>query len=386
MTAIPSRSLAFVESNPDAYIDAIWNAVQNGARTVRIAPASVDSVRLHDILRAKLPPEIEVVALAEIPAELTLRPTREETPTIYALFPQEGKHLPALLLQFLDWQGGWLIAPKTKRFYAESPLFLVSIPNAGAHLSCQLARRMGYRDGIELTGPAKPAHWYCLEYSNLHTSAPDFFIDSARRDPLGNRAHPFPRTPTLFIYRNPLDILVAEANSYNEGGKGTLHGYLSELSFDERLKRLLFDPWLLGSIRDRVGKFLAWLDFPNIVPLSYEELIGARGGGDDQVRESLIWSIQLKLQIPGHPGQIGEAILEEDSPTINKDSIGSYRKALTRRVFDEFSNLDQDFMELLGYAGCDMGHTPFPPARAGEFRRRSLKLSIVNHDETPFVQ
>jgi len=101
--------------------------------------------------------------------------------------------------------------------------------------------------------------------------------------------------------------------------------------------------------------------------------------------ESLIWSIQLKLQIPGHPGQIGEAILEEDSPTINKDSIGSYRKALTRRVFDEFSNLDQDFMELLGYAGCDMGHTPFPPARAGEFRRRPLKLSMANHDETPFV-
>jgi len=82
MTAIPSRSLAFVESNPDAYIDAIWNAVQNGARTVRIAPASVESVRLHDILRAKLPPEIEVVALAEIPAQLTLRPTRVETPTV----------------------------------------------------------------------------------------------------------------------------------------------------------------------------------------------------------------------------------------------------------------------------------------------------------------
>jgi hypothetical protein len=326
-----------------------------------------------------------VVALAEMPAELTLRPTREVTPTIYALFPQEEKDLPALLLQFLDWQGGWLIAPKTKRFYAESPLFLVAIPNAGAHLSYQLARRIGYRDGIEFTGIAKPAHWYCLEDSNLHTSAPDFFIDSARRTPFGNRAHPFPRTPTLFLYRNPLDILVSEANSYGEDGKGTLGGYLSELSFDERLARLLFDRWLLGSIRDRIGKFLAWLDFPNVIPLSYEELIGARGGGDDLVRERLVWSIQLKLHVPGQPGQIGEAILDEGSPTINKHSIGSYRQALPQRVFDRFSRFDQDFMELLGYDGCDMNQTSFPPARAGDFRRRPLKLSMVNHDETPFV-
>jgi hypothetical protein len=326
-----------------------------------------------------------VVVLAEMPAELTLRPTREVTPTIYALFPQEESDLPALLLQFLDWQGGWLIASKTKRFYAESPLFLVAIPNAGAHLSYQLARRIGYRDGIELTGIAKPAHWYCLEDSNLHTSAPDFFIDSARRNPFGNRAHPFPRTPTLFLYRNPLDILVSEANSYGEDGKGILGGYLSELSFDERLARLLFDRWLLGSIRDRIGKFLAWLEFPNVIPLSYEELIGARGGGDDLVRESLIWSIQLKLHVPGQPGQIGEAILDEDSPTINKHSIGSYRRALPQRVFDKFSRFDQDFMELLGYDGCDMNQMSFPPARAGEFRRRPLKLSMVNHDETPFV-
>jgi len=374
MSAMPTRNLEFVEASADAYIEAIAKAVDHGARTVRLAPASAKSVALKDVLCAKLPAEVEVVVLAELPAELPRGAIREEAPSVFALFAQEDEELPALLLRFLDWQGGCLVAPRTRRFYAQASLFLVSIPHAGIRLLYQLARNMGYRDGIELAGTAKPAYWYCLEYANPHTSAPDFFIDGARRAPFGDHVHPFAHTPTLFLYRNPLDILVAEAHGGLDGDETALAGYLCELSLERRLERLLQAPWLLGSIRDRIGKFLAWLDLPNVIPLSFEELVGAHGGGDDRVREALIWSIQLKLQIPGAPGQIGEAIVDPGSPTIAKVGIGSYRKALPRRLFDEFSNIDQDFMELLGYAGCDMDHSPFPSARAGEFRRHPLRL------------
>jgi len=288
-----------------------------------------------------------------------------------------------MLLHFLDWRAGWLIAPETARFNAHSPLFLVSIPKAGTRLLYRLARNLGYRDGVELKDMAEPAHWYCLEYSNPHTAAPDFFIGSARREPFANRAHPFPRTATLFIYRNPLDIWVSEANDYHKDAAILFRGYLSELPFHERLDRLLFDPWLLGSVRDRVAKFLAWLEFPNVIPLSYEELVGAAGGGDDRIQEDLVWSIQLKLHTPGQPQQIGAGIVDADSPTFDEGRIGNYRKVLAPRLFDRFLRRDQDFMEKLGYADSDLMHAPVPPARAEEFRRRPLRLSTVNNDETP---
>lgn len=383
MTTIPARSLEFVNPDPQAYIDAIGRAVREGARTVRIAPASVQAVSLTNIVRAQLPADVKVEGLAELPAI----PWHDavDTATVYALLPREKQDVSPMLLHFLDWRGGWLIAPETARFFAYSPLFLVSIPKAGTHLLYQLARKLGYRDGVELKDSAEPRHWYCLEYSNSHTAAPDFFIDSARRKPFGNRTHPFPHTPTLFIYRNPLDIWVSEANEYHKDAAILFRGYLSELPFSERLELLLNDPWLLGSVRDRVGKFLAWLEFPNVIPLSYEELVGAPGGGDDRIQEDLVWSIQLKLHTPGQPQQIGAGIVDPDSPAFHKGRIGNYRKVLPPRLFERFLRRDQDFMEKLGYVDSDLMHAPIRPARAEQFRRRPLRLSALNNDDTPSV-
>ncbi|MGH7927714.1 MAG: hypothetical protein ACREQV_07955, partial [Candidatus Binatia bacterium] len=299
--------------------------------------------------------------------------------------PDREEQLPELLLRFLDWEGGCVIAPQTSRYYARNPLFLISIPKAGTHLLYNLTQKMGYRDGVELVDFAQPAYWYCLEYSNSHTAAPDFFIDTVRRSPFGNRAHPFPRTPTLMIYRNPLDILVSEANWYHRDGKASFHGYLSGLSFDERVERLISDPWLLGSIRERVGRFAAWLDFPNVMPVSFEELVGMQGGGDNRVQADLIWSLQLKLQVPGRPDDIVEGLFDRDSPTFFSGNVGGYRKALSDSALAKFNALDQDFMDIFGYGGSDRTSAPFPPRRSEEFRRRSLQLSMVNEDETPLT-
>ena len=134
----------------------------------------------------------------------------------------------------------------------------------------------------------KPGLWYCLESSNTHTSAHHFFRDTVHRSHFGNRLHPFPKSPVIFIYRNPLDIVVSEANYYHEDGKTAFSGYLNHLCFEERLIRLIDDPWLLGTIMDRVAKFAAWLDFQNVVPVSFEELVGHEGGGSRKVQRKLI--------------------------------------------------------------------------------------------------
>jgi hypothetical protein len=94
----------------------------------------------------------------------------------------------------------------------------------------------------------KPDLWYCLESSNTHTSAHHLFLDIVHRSHFGNRLHPFPKSPVIFIYRNPLDIVVSEANYYHEDGKTAFSGYLNHLCFEERLIRLIDDPWLLGTI------------------------------------------------------------------------------------------------------------------------------------------
>ncbi len=377
------RTLQFIDRQQSAYAEAVLIAVANGARGVQIYPSNTETKALAATLREKLPADVNVSVFADLPVAATQGTALTAGPVVVALLPETDEVLPALLHEFLDWESGWLIAPKTKDSSHNKPLFLVSIPKSGTHLLYELARQMGYQDGVELTGFAKPGHWHCLEYSNSHTTAPDFFVDSVRRAPFGNRAHPFPNTPTLFIYRNPLDILVSEANYYHKDGNASFSGYLAGLSFEQRIERLIDDPWLLGSIRERVGRFLPWIDFPNVIPVSYEELVGTRGGGDDKVRSRLIWSLQLKLQVAGVPDRIAEKLFDKESPTFHKGTIGAYRTSLPDSALKKLKKLDQDFIEQLGYGGSNPKTFPFPPLRAEEFRKRTLAFSAVDHNHTP---
>ena len=186
---------------------------------------------------------------------------------------------------------------------------MISIPKAGTHLLFKLAEALGYQPGGICPDNPKDGHWYYVEHSNAHTPATEFFVDTVLRAPFGNRAHPFMRSPALFNYRNPLDIVVSEANYYHKDGKTAFAGYLEGLSFEDRLTRLIDDPWLLGSIRDRVGMFAAWLEFSNIMPVSFEELVGSAGGSSDEARLRMMWSLQLKLHVPGSPSKLVNAVI-----------------------------------------------------------------------------
>jgi hypothetical protein len=349
---------------------------------VWIAPGSVQAVSLANLVRAQLSPDVKVEALTELPDFSVNDTAGVGASTACVVVPREGQDLAPLLLRFLDWRGGCVIAPETAHSFARSPLFLVAMPKAGANLLVEFARRLGYRDGVEFKESAEPAHWYYLDHSNPHTSACDFFNSSLRRNPSDPCAQAFPRTPTLFIYRNPLDIWVAEGDDIQKAGSALALGYLHELSHEKRLECLLDDPWLLGSLRDRVGRFIAWLGFPSVIPLSYEELVGTKGGGDDRAQEDLVWSIQLKLRISGQPRRLVAGMVEAGSVALEDGYAGRYRKVLTNPLFNQFLRTNQDFMDILGYTAQGQVHGPFSENTAA-FRRQSLRLLDTNHVVPP---
>jgi hypothetical protein len=190
------------------------------------------------------------------------------------------------------------------------------------------------------------------------------------------------RSAALFIYRNPLDVVASEANYYHKDGKTAFAGYLSAMTPEQRLLRLIDDPWLLGTIRDRIGGFLPWFDFPNVIPVSFEELVGADGGGRADRQQRAVWSIQLKLQVPGAPSQIAASLFDRDSPTFDAAQIGRYRSAFSDEAYRRFFALPQDFMSYSGYDGSGPDKVLDVPHRADEFRRRPLLFTELD-DELP---
>jgi len=302
-----------------------------------------------------------------------------EAPVVL-LCPDSASALDALLARFVLAEGVTLVGPQTDHFFGRRPVFPISPPKAGTHLLVTLLEAFGYQRGH--TAPERPfgGVWYYLEFTNAHTGARDFFIDSVRRGLHGNRIHPFSSSPCVLIYRHPYDILASEAGYYHRDGNTAFAGYLSHLAMEDRLLRLVDDAWLLGSLRDRVGQFVAWLDFPNVFPVSFEELVGPAGGGDAALQSRSIWSLQLKLHVPGTPEDYAQRVFDPSSPTFASGQIGGHRGKFTAAVWAKLDGLGRDYIEAFGY-GAD---SPFSE-RMFEFARRVPRYSKINHDETELL-
>jgi len=369
------RNLQFVSPTEGAFLGAIAAAVAAGARRVHAPVANPLALSVARQTAARFPD----VAIA------VGGPDDDADPAAVALVCEtDGERMTAALMRYVDRTDVTVVAAITDHYWNRRPLFLISIPKSGTHLLTELAHAFGYASGGDCHPTALAGHWHFLEFTNTHTAATDFFVDTVRRAPHGNRAHPFAYHPSLFIYRNPLDIVASEANYYHEDGATSFAGYLGSLSPEERLLRLIDDRWLLGNIRDRVSKFAAWLDFANVLPLSYEELVGAQGAGSDAAQNDLVWSLMLRLHVPGRPAEIAGKVFNPESATFRSGRIGGHERRFTPAAWEKFRALPQDFMQVFGY-GERPGEGPWLPSRRDEFRRRLPRYSRADVGKTAFV-
>lgn len=296
---------------------------------------------------------------------------------------QDGEKLGDLLLGCLELKDVSIIAPITNRHFSRMPLFIVSIPKAGTHLVYELVQALGYAPGVELPDSPRPKTWYCVEYSNSHTVARDFFVDTVRRAPFGNRYHPAVKSPVIFAYRHPLDILVSEAHYYHRDGKTSFSGYFDKLEFEERVELLMNDEWLLGSLRQRVGGFLPWLKLPNVIPASFEELIGDAGGGSIAAQHDLIWSILLKLQVDGSVSDLADKVFNKNSDTFREGKIGAWRAQLTSKLISQLKENCGDVISAYGYSANVK--SSLMPDNLSQHLNRPLRYSKAEWDDIPFA-
>lgn len=356
-------AMVTVEPTPDAFAQAIRSAAEGGNGTLAVLPEGD-------------------FAEAIVERSPGLRRVTPDQADILCLTYRDRGRLEQALHGQLDRTGGTVIIPRVERHGLDRPLFLISIPRAGTHLLYRLAETLGFKPGVVCPEIPTPGYWYCLEYSNSHTVPRDFFVNSVRQAVFGNRMHPFPLTPALFIVRHPWDILVSEANYYSTPGKTLFSGFYAGLDFDWRVRRLLEDGGMIGRFCDRVLAFEPWLTFGNVVPLAFEDLIGEQGLGDASRQERLIWSLQIKLGIPGVPRAIGSKVFDSASPTFYRGVIGSHRKALALHVQEELAAAGEGVLQAFGYGSGDNPYSKY----AESWRQRPLQYQENELDATPIAQ
>ncbi len=291
----------------------------------------------------------------------------------------------AALQKYSAVPGAWLCAPRNENFFAERPLMIQSIPKAGTHLLFECARAFGYGEPPHQNLPTydeelQDGIFYNLQHMRMEYLAQPHRLIWRFSDAMGT-------APILFIYRDPRDIAVSMAHYLaKQKDYHVLSAYMESLPPHERLSAVICGRYpmpvyindhyrLQGDIRSMMMTYTEWLKkpLPRVVPISFEEIVGPRGGGDREAQLRAVWRLQLALHVPGSPADYADRFFSEDSATFRRGRIGSYRDEFTDEHYRLWNSLPQDFMDIYGYKREDAtpSNVPSPAAAAPPAAPRS---------------
>jgi len=160
-----------------------------------------------------------------------------------------------------------------------------------------------------------------------------------------------------FIYRDPRDLLVSQVYYATEiYTDHALHEFYNRLpNMDERLKAVIQGIYEdekanRPGIADQYARFIAWLNFPGILPVRFEDLIQNRAQTISVMLDHLEqagYQIPLDRQVAIE--KVARSIDPKRSPTFRKGVVGDWRNHFTdehKRLFKESAG---DLLIQLGY-------------------------------------
>jgi hypothetical protein len=157
---------------------------------------------------------------------------------------------------------------------------------------------------------------------------------------------------TLFVIRDPRDMALSLAHYIESRGDHPLHFAYSERP-DARSRIELA---ILGdaearppapSLESLLAGFAGWLESGALV-VRFEELIGARGGGDDDTQARMIRAIYDHLGL-AVPERLSGRLFSSASPTFRRGEIGGWRESFDPALEALFTQEAGNCMEVYGY-------------------------------------
>jgi hypothetical protein len=265
------------------------------------------------------------------------------------------------------------------RFWGTGPRILVnSFPKAGTHLiTAELTKLDGIRNSylhlqprdfnrlapdrrrlldFELDGHALARRLRKIGKGQIVT-AHFAYVKEFRRllDELEYR--------TIFVVRDPRDVLISDLNYVKTLPRHFLHRTLmEEFTTDaERLEAMIRGierPPYVRPLAERWQRYLGWMAAPGVLTVRFEDVVGTAGGGDDAVKRASMG------RISAHIGRGDGAVPEDDvlhrqkwTPTLRSGRTNRWREVLTPAQIALFEREMSGVMTALGYWPA-----PAPPA------------------------
>lgn len=242
-----------------------------------------------------------------------------------------------------------------------------SLPKSGTNLLEQvliqlpyMRRRMrytlGYWDGSEATTLRQLSRIRRGEFLAAHLTATEYILQTLLRE----------NFKTLMMIRDPRDIAVSHFNyvTYIDYTHPS-HQYFKSLPDDDARLMAVIEgvDGIVQPIWRVLEQYRPWLTADGVLVVRFEHLIGARGGGDDQLQMRTVSDIARHLNIPIDETQLSmicSEIYSETSPTFRKSQIGDWGKVFKPEHITAFMRSAGEYMKYYGYpvTGQNQHHSP----------------------------
>ena len=163
--------------------------------------------------------------------------------------------------------------------------------------------------------------------------------------------------PLVYNYRDPRDALVSMVN-FLEGrtreGYGNFyefdifHRILASLpTWEDKLDYAMRDTSFLG--RDQFERGLWLLRHPDVCKVSYEDLVGERGGGSRQRQLEAVDRLLKHVGSTADAEEVAGKVYDQSSWSFFRGTTGTWRERFTKRNEARFAELFGDILEQYGY-------------------------------------
>lgn len=374
-------ALDFAQPTALGFAEAMVRFARAGVHTFLLAdphPTLRDAVQLAaamlgdraDRVRWRLEPSVAAASLMPWPAWNEGEPGQE---VCRVWLVEEAEALDDRLHAFID-RPATILAPALSPPLV--PCTTVTVPKSGTHLLFELLDELGYPHCGPLPAEPRPRERYFpattshLPFREVE-SLPEFdAID-------GGYAHPLWRHPIVFIYRNPLDVLCSEAAWFARRGATYLAHHYAQFDRDERLLRLIHGDAALPSLRERLYSYAGWLELPGVIPVSYEELVGERGGGDAALQAKTVWAMQLKLHVPGSPQNYARMLARRGARTFHRGVVRRYLEELKPAHLAAIRAQGTEYFTPFGYELDELLAGRCLPRHVDRYRARRLRTTAA---------
>lgn len=165
----------------------------------------------------------------------------------------------------------------------------------------------------------------------------------------------------ILVIRDPRDVIVSQVH-YVLSVKGHfLHRAFTALGdrercFDAAINGGFMDGYLLEDIRTRCLSLDVWLQSSRSIVVRFEDLVGARGGGAEDLQLETVTKLLTRAGLPKSDEEMRSIAAELHGPgkrTFRKGAIGEAWKEMTAAQLARMDEMLGDVYSRWGYAPAD---------------------------------